>query len=518
MSAADLPTNTPERRDSDVQTVLDSLPYRVMVVNPDKTIHMVNRTFLERRNLKGKEVLGRHCYEIRYGLEQPCKELGRRCYMEEVRKSGQFVSTMHGFKTPAGENRFDVITVSPIFGPNEEIVQFLETARDVTDTIRLEAKAQRSNIFLQNVIQSTVDGIVVVDTKGYVLIFNEGMERLTGYSVEKILNGGHLSQFYDMDVARENMRKMKSKDFGPEGKLNPTSMNITARNGEVIPITLTASLITIEGEVVGSVGIFTDMREILRMQKELEETHFQLVQSEKIASIGNMAAGIAHEINNPLSGILIYAELLKGALEGTGQDARDAQEIIDQTLRCKQIVSELLEFSRQSVGKTSSFSLEQLINKCLNLLIHQASFQNIKIEKDYPQELPGMVGDMGQLQQVFTNLFVNAVDAMEGKGTLTISASYDTERSVFVIKVGDTGPGIPEDQRQKIFDIFFTTKPVGKGTGLGLSITQNIIKLHGGAISFRCPSEGGTVFTIELPCEFAETLTKEPVFIGMDKT
>jgi PAS domain S-box-containing protein len=514
----DLPANSPENRVSDVQTVLDSLPYRVMVINPDMTIHMVNRTFLERRNLKENGVLGKKCYEIRYGLDQPCKDAGRRCYMEDVRKTGKFIPTMHEYMTPERESRFDVITVTPIFGQNKEIVHFLETSRDVTDTIRLEAKAQRSNIFLQNVIQSAVDGIVVVDTKGYVLIFNEGMERLTGYSVEKILNGGHLSQFYDMDVARENMRKMRSKDFGPEGKLNPTSMNITAKNGEVIPITLTASLITIDGEVMGSVGVFTDMREVLRMQQKLEETHFQLVQSEKSASLGHMAAGIAHEINNPLSGILIYAELLKGSLEGRDQDVQDAQEIIDQTLRCKQIVSELLEFSRQSVGKTSAFGLEQLVNKCLNLLIHQASFQNIRVEKNFASDLPEMVGDMGQLQQVFTNLFVNAADAMEGKGTLTISARYDLERSSFVIEVGDTGPGIPEDQREKIFDIFFTTKPVGKGTGLGLSISQNIIKLHGGNITFRCPPEGGTVFIIEFPCEFTGTSAEEPVFIGMDKT
>jgi len=125
---------------------------------------------------------------------------------------------------------------------------------------------------------------------------------------------------------------------------------------------------------------------------------------------------------------------------------------------------------------------------------------------------------MAQLQQVFTNLFINAADAMEGKGTLKVSARYDSERSSFVIEVSDTGPGIPADKREKIFDIFFTTKPVGKGTGLGLSISQNIIKLHGGNINLRCPPEGGTVFIIELPCEFTETSTEEPVFIGMDKT
>lgn len=502
---------------SDVQTILDSLPYRIMVVNPDKTIYRVNRTFLKKRGLSNQEVLGKRCHEIRYDLEQPCSEAGRRCYMEEVREKRHFISTIHEIQTPDGQTRFDAITVSPIFDKNGNIVRFLETARDVTDRIKLEAEAQKWSIFLQNVIQSTVDGIVVVDTKGYVLIFNEGMERLTGYPAKEIMDGGHLSQFYDMDVARENMRKMRSDSFGPMGKLNPTSMTITAKNGEKIPITLTASIITIDGKEKGSVGIFTDMREVLRMEKELEDTHFQLVQSEKIASIGNMAAGIAHEINNPLSGILIYAELLKESLQGNVQHLTDIQEIIDQTLRCKQIVSELLEFSRQSVGKTSSFNVEQFMNKCLNLMIHQASFQNIKVKKYFAPDLPELVGDVGQLQQVFTNLFVNAADAMEGKGELSISATYDHERSLFLITVRDTGPGIPKEQRRSIFEMFYTTKPAGEGTGLGLSISQKIVKLHGGQIHVECPPEGGTVFTIELPCEFVESCGEQPVFVGMDE-
>ena len=194
----------------------------------------------------------------------------------------------------------------------------------------------------------------------------------------------------------------------------------------------------------------------------------------------------------------------------------DVQEIIDQTLRCKKIVSELLEFSRQSVGKVSSFNLEELINKSLNLLINQALFQDIEVGRDIRPDLPAMVGDMGQLQQVFTNLFINAADAMEGKGELEIKATFDTSTEVFMIQVSDTGPGIREEFRDKIFDIFFTTKQVGKGTGLGLSISQNIIKLHGGNITLNCPAEGGTTFIIELPLGFVEQPVEEPIFLGLD--
>ena len=506
-----------EKERKQTQVILDSLPYKIMVVNDDMTIDGVNETFLKERDLGYNDVLEKHCYNVRYGLDRPCAEYGKRCYLEEVKKTGEIISTIHDYLTPEGEERFEVITVSPILDQEGNITKSLEASRDVTDRIKLEKEAQRSNIFFQNVIQSTVDGIVVVDTKGNVLIFNEGMERLTGYNAREIIERGHLASFYNIDVARENMTKMRSDEHGPVGKLNPTSMSITTKGDEEIPVTLSASIITINGKEVGSVGVFTDMREILKMRKDLEEAHFQLVQSEKIASVGKMAAGVAHEINNPLAGIMMYAELLKENFIDNSQHFKDIQEIIDQTLRCKKIVSELLEFSRQTVGKASSFSIEQMITKTLNLLINQALFQDIEVKKIIQPDMPEMTGDLGQLQQVFSNLFINAADAMKGKGKLNISVKYDSSRNLFITTVSDSGPGIPKELRDKVFDMFFTTKPVGKGTGLGLSISQKIIDLHGGNILVDSPPEGGTRFIIELPLGFVEQPDEEPVFIGLDE-
>lgn len=499
------------------QRVLDSLPYKLMVVNKDKTINMVNQTFLKAAGLTQEEVLGEYCHKIRYGLDKPCGEYGRPCYLDVVKENREIVSTIHEIDREDGEKRFEVITVSPMFDLNGELTQILETSRDVTDRLKLEREVQTSKTFFENVIESTVDGIVVVDTKGNVLIFNQGMEKLTGYSSSEIIDRGHLSSFYDIDVAKENMKKMRSDQYGPIGKLNPTRMSITTKTGEEIPVTLSASIIEVNGKEIGSVGVFTDMREILQMRKDLEAAHLQLVQSEKIASVGRMAAGVAHEINNPLSGVLIYAELLAESFKEDPDTLRDIQEIIDQTLRCKRIVSELLEFSRQTVGKVSSFQISELVTKCLNVLVNQSAFQDIAVSTDFQPHMPQMVGDMGQLQQVFANLFINAADAMEGKGSLRIKARYDDEKGQFTIWVADTGPGIPENLRDKIFDIFFTTKPVGKGTGLGLSITENIIKLHGGRVKIDCPAEGGTVFMIELPLGFVEQTQDEPLFIGLDE-
>ncbi len=516
-----------QRSRGQTQLILDSLPYRIMVVGMDLRIETVNQTFLKDHGLHHQEVIGRRCYDVRHGLDRPCFEHGKTCYMtdrlEEIKEKG-LISTYQDYKDENGETRFDVITVAPIYDEQGEIVQLLEASRDVTERIRLEREVQKSNTFFEKVIQSTVDGIVVVDTKGRVLIFNQGMENLTGYSASEIINKGHLSNFYNMEIAKENMRKMRSDQYGPPGKLNPTTMNITTKMGKEIPVTLSASLITIDGKEIGSVGVFTDMREVLKMRKELEDANIQLIQSQKIASIGRMAAGVAHEINNPLSAILIYAELLRDSLKDKEEHTKDIQEIVDQTLRCKKIVSELLEFSRKSAGKICSFSLGNFLTKCLDLLVHKAQFHNIEVVTRIEKEMPNLVGDMSQLQQVFTNLLVNAADAMKGKGRLTIAAGFERDREIFLIRVSDTGPGIPESLRDKIFDIFFTTKAVGKGTGLGLSISQNIIKIHGGNISFECPPEGGTTFIVELPLTHGEAsveasvfIGEEPVFVGLEE-
>jgi len=509
-----------QRQRKRIQGILNSLPYRIMVVNRDMTIDTVNQTFLEELGLTPEEVIGQPCYRVRHSLDKPCNHYGEPCYLEEgfQKDKDRKSSTLYKEYTDEnGNQRFEVSTIAPIFDESGNLSQVLEISRDITERISLEREVEKAKTFFQNVIESTVDGIVVVDTKGKVLIFNEGMERLTGYSAEEIINTGHLSSFYDIETAKENMRKMRSNLYGPPGKLNPTSMTITTKSGKKIPVTLSASIITIDGKEVGSVGVFTDMREILEMRKELEQAHLQLVQSEKIASVGRMAAGVAHEINNPLSGILIYAELLKEALQNNPQHLKDIQEIIDQTLRCKKIVADLLEFSRQSIGKTSAFSVDQLVTKSLNLLVNQASFQDIDVITEIESDMPEMIGDFGQLQQVLTNLFINAADAMQGKGTLTVRARFDQKEKKFILQVADTGPGIPEHLRDKIFDIFFTTKPVGKGTGLGLSISQNIINLHGGNIRVDCPPEGGTVFHIELPLESEDTVAEEPLFVGISE-
>jgi len=377
--------------------------------------------------------------------------------------------------------------------------------RDLTSRILIERELHKTNAFLSNIIQNSVDGIVVVDKKGVPLIFNEGAERILGYKAEEMIgNPENFRRFYPYEEASEMMRRMRSDEYGPPDKLNTTRITFINKNGEEVPVNFSATIIRERGEEVGSVGIFTDLREILKVHQELEAAQSQLVHTEKIASLGRMAAGVAHEINNPLAGILIYAELLQRDLAADDLHRENLDVIVNQTMRCQQIVNRLLDFSRQTLGQRKLFDINDVVHRCVELISHQAFFHNIKVLENLDPLLPQIVGDPGQLQQVFTNLLLNAADAMGGQGQITIASRPALQGEGVVLTFTDTGGGIPPEIRDKIFEPFFTTKPPGKGTGLGLSIVFGVIQRHGGTIEAESPPGGGTTFTIRLPLESQE--------------
>ena len=233
--------------------------------------------------------------------------------------------------------------------------------------------------------------------------------------------------------------------------------------------------------------------------KELREAQAHLIQSEKLASLGKLAAGVAHEINNPLGGILIYSHLLLEDMDRNSPYYKNLEKIVKETTRCKDIVKGLLEFARPKEPETTSTNINELLDKSLSLVESQSLFQNIRVEKQYAPDLPLIVADSSQLQQVFMNIILNAADAMRGEGELKLRTSLDADGRYISIDFSDTGPGIKEEDKKKIFDPFFTTKEVGHGTGLGLSISYSIIRKHQGTIEVQsAPGEGAT-FSVRLP-------------------
>lgn len=233
--------------------------------------------------------------------------------------------------------------------------------------------------------------------------------------------------------------------------------------------------------------------------KELTEMQAHLIQSEKLASLGKLAAGVAHEINNPLGGILIYSHLMLEDTDKNSPRYENLKKIVKETSRCKDIVKGLLEFARPKEPEMSLISINDIAEKSLSIIERQALFQNIKIKKTYTSDLPKIVADSAQLQQVFMNVIINAAEAMEGNGILALSTSLSRDGTCIEVKFSDTGHGIMEEDKKRLFEPFFTTKEVGKGTGLGLAISYSIIQKHHGTIEVKSELGKGSTFTVKLP-------------------
>jgi two-component system, NtrC family, sensor kinase len=236
-----------------------------------------------------------------------------------------------------------------------------------------------------------------------------------------------------------------------------------------------------------------------KRDEQLKEfTTLKIMESERLAMIGQLAANVAHEINNPLQGIVAYSHLLLEKTPGEDSTKPYVQKITNQADRCTQIIRGLLDFSRQRKPQKQRSNVNELLRECVSLIENQALFQNVQIAKDF-SNLPEVVIDPSQMQQVFMNMIINAAEAMDGNGKLTLTTRFFSAEKSISVEFADTGHGISEENIERIFDPFFTTKDVGHGTGLGLAISYGIVKEHKGTISVESKTGKGTTFSIKLP-------------------
>lgn len=250
-------------------------------------------------------------------------------------------------------------------------------------------------------------------------------------------------------------------------------------------------------------------RQLKKSLQSLKTAQEQLIQSEKLASVGRLAAGVAHELNNPLGGILLYTHILLKKLEKTPEgDA--VHKVVNEAERCRQIVQGLLDFSRQTRLECKAVDVHHIIESTLKLVNEQTLFQNISIQRQFTHGLSPVMVDKLQIQQVLLNIFLNAAEAMEGRGGLTLTTGVAEKNQYVYLSISDTGPGMTKKIMDHVFDPFFTTKPVGKGTGLGLAVVYGILRKHGGDIMVESEPGKGSKFTIFLP--MAKESVPHPVF------
>ena len=348
---------------------------------------------------------------------------------------------------------------------------------------------ERLKEFSENIVESINVGILAADLNDCVESWNSRMEQLTGVLRENAL-GQPLAALLPPPLIEQLDRTRGDAGIHHFDKLR-LSFN-GAHNGSpeaVINIAI-APLVSREMEQIGRLVIFDDITD----RAELER---RLVQADKLSSIGLLAAGVAHEVNTPLAVISTYAQMLAKQVMGDDQKSRMLDKIAKQTFRASEIVNSLLNFSRTSTTELGAVNLNRVVQETLSLLEHQLQKAGIQVNTNLEPELAAIHGNFGRLQQVFLNLFINARDAMEPGGVLTIRTT--SGESTVDVEVSDTGHGIAPEHLARIYDPFFTTKAARKGTGLGLSVSYGIVQEHGGTIEVFSRPGGGSRFRIELP-------------------
>lgn len=480
----------PDKRDGTIRAVEEE-KRNLMLVSRDLKVIATN--FRPGSRHLGKQCMGRSCHELLYRRDLPCSP----CLAQEVLRTG--MRAVRKVEMIDGTMRREACHYAyPLYsGDTISFVVLLDY--DVSSFEEMEEGLKRTNAFLKNLINSAVDGVIAADIKGRVLIFNDAASDICGFPVAEAVAGMDIRKVYPPGVAEEIMLKMRGPEHGGPGKVKALRVDGMNKSGQRVPITLDAAIVYEEGEEVATIGFFRDMREQLKMEAELKETQLQLLQAEKMSSLGKLAAGVAHQINNPLGGILLFSRLLLEEYDLPEEAQQDVKRILRDAARCRDTVQELLAFARQTRVEMSPMDINRSIRRTLYLLESQTLFHNIEIRTELDPQLPPVVADGQQMNHLFMNIILNAVDAMNNDGVLTVRSGMVSPGRVFV-EISDTGAGVPEELLKRIFEPFFTTKEAGAGTGLGLSLAYGIVENHGGTITAFNNTEPGATFRVEIPC------------------
>jgi two-component system NtrC family sensor kinase len=342
--------------------------------------------------------------------------------------------------------------------------------------------------FSENILESLNDGLAVLNREDRIVRWNRRLEELYGVRHEASV-GRRIDEIFDenfFDTLRAARRE--SPDGAAVYRVPLMTRHDPARR--VLVNLATTPLRDSDGAIGGTIVVMEDISSRVQLEEQLQI-------SEKMASLGLLAAGVAHEVNTPLTGISSYTQMLLQGASPDDPNTKVLEKIERQTFRAARIVNGLLNLARPAQVDSGPVDLHTVINDVLSLLEHQLRNGSIQVRKELAPVSPIVLGIEYKLQQVFLNLFLNARDAMPKGGWLSIATRGGSSQAA--VEVADTGSGIPADCLSRIYDPFFTTKDIGKGTGLGLSITYGIVQEHGGTISCDSNVGQGTRFTLALP-------------------
>jgi len=376
----------------------------------------------------------------------------------------------------------------------------------------------------REIFENAHDAIWVHDLDGYITSANKAAEALTGFSMKEAQKAQKMNvKDFLTTESLALAGQIRQKIFTGEKVDQPYEQRIVRRDGTEAIVKLSTTIVMEDGKPKGFQNIARDvtrekeMQDKLRMayqeltesHRRLKESQEQLIQAEKLTSLGQLAASIAHEVNNPLSGILTYTQLLEKKIKTDNYDKDVALNYLAkmeaELIRSTKLIRNLLDFARQSPPAFRKVNLNEIVNRAFDLTAHSAQLQHIQVSRELDPSLPTLMADFDQLQQVCTNLILNAIQAMPNGGNMQIRTCVVNNH--VELEVQDTGCGISPANMQKLFTPFFTTKREGKGVGLGLAVSYGIIQRHNGKIDVQSKEGEGTTFTISLPL-FSEKVSE----------
>jgi PAS domain S-box-containing protein len=371
------------------------------------------------------------------------------------------------------------------------VVGYSVVARDITETKELEQQLRESEEKYRTLVEES-ENIVYIIQDGCLKFVNRHGIEIRGYSERELCSADfvlhhwiHPDDHADVAEAFTAIREGHADHIRLEARF-------VSKHQRVYDCIMTAASLAYRGQPA-IMGVMVDITEKKQLQR-------QLIQSEKLAAIGQLVSGVAHELNNPLAAIMGYSQLLSESEDIPPKDRAAAQKVFESSIRCKKIIQNLLSFARKQDIEKIGLNVNDILDRAIELREYNLESHNIQVQRDYASGLKPVAADPQHLQSVFLSLINNASDAMyrsAGKGILRIATRMDGDK--IQVDIIDNGPGIPPKFQDKIFDPFFTSKEVGQGAGLGLSISYGIVKEHGGELALDTAYDGGTRFIVELP-------------------
>ena len=473
-----------EREQVFLQSLFDTIPDIVVVYDPQRRPLRVNAAYTRFAGKSLEQALTTNGGKLFADTELATFADDNNRSIDEVVISRQPRSMI--CQTALPEEAYWEVTHNPILGKNGEIEAVVGTFHRITERIKLHRQVERAEQRFKSFIDSAHDWISIKDTDGrYVIVnpvcahaFDKEPEDFIGKRPEEVLSPEAYRTVteHDRQVVECDCHQTFEEVYTLHGRDHHFQ-------------TVRFPLADHHGDTMGVCTIARDVTS----ERELGD---QLVQAAKLAAVGKLAAGVAHEINNPLTGVLAFAEDMLDDLPEEHPHRDDLGVIIRETLRCREIVRNLLDFARLEKLVLVEVSPNDVIQQALQLVSKLPQFRNIAIHKRLTKDLPKIKCDTKQMQQVILNLMMNSADAMNGAGEIKLATRYRKQAGQCVMAVEDSGPGIPEDLRDRIFEPFFTTKGT---SGLGLAVSWGIVERHHGLIETDKAKSGGAIFRIVIP-------------------